>query len=146
MDKFSKYAQFLALVHPSTAQSVAQAYMHIYISFIHDFLKGKPGAVVRAVSLSYQVTGSKQPLRRFCEGKACLGFFLSQTSLTWESLALGLPFFSFMISRSPLLLIENKFSLVICVKNSFESLILSWIWVVDIILNLMAKQKELINV
>jgi len=32
--------------------------------------KGRPGAVVRAVSLSHQVVGSKQPLRRFCGGKA----------------------------------------------------------------------------
>jgi hypothetical protein len=39
MDKFSKYAQILALVHPFTAQSVAQAYMHIYISFTDDLTK-----------------------------------------------------------------------------------------------------------
>ncbi|XP_066311357.1 serine/threonine/tyrosine-protein kinase HT1-like [Miscanthus floridulus] len=54
--------------------------------------KGRPGAVVRAVSLSHQVMGSKQPLRRFCGGKACLGFSLSQTPLMWEPPALGLPF------------------------------------------------------
>jgi hypothetical protein len=56
-------------------------------------MKGRPGAVVRAVSLSHQVMGSKQPLRRFCGGKACLGFFLPQTPLVWEPPALGLPFF-----------------------------------------------------
>ena len=50
------------------------------------------GTVVRAVSLSHQVTGSKQPLRRFCGGKACLGFSLPQTPLMWEPPALGLPF------------------------------------------------------
>jgi len=47
-------------------------------------MKGRPGAVVRAVSLSHQVVGSKQPLRRFCGGKACLGFSLPQTPLMWE--------------------------------------------------------------
>jgi len=52
-----------------------------------------PGAVVRAVSLSHQVAGSKQPLRRFCGGKACLGFSLPQTPLMWEPPALGVPFF-----------------------------------------------------
>jgi len=54
--------------------------------------KGRPGAVVRAVSLSHQVVGSKQPLRRFCGGKACLGLSLPQTPLMWEPPALGLPF------------------------------------------------------
>ena len=54
-------------------------------------LKGRPGAVVRAVSLSHQVADSKQPLRRFCWGKACLGFFLLQTPLMWEPPALDLP-------------------------------------------------------
>ena len=43
------------------------------------WMKGRPGAVVRAVSLSHQVVGSKQPPRRFCGGKACLGFSLPQT-------------------------------------------------------------------
>ena len=38
-------------------------------------------------------TVSKQPLRRFCGGKACLGFSLPQTPLMWEPPALGLPFF-----------------------------------------------------
>ena len=51
-----------------------------------------PGAVVRAVLLSHQVVGSKQPLRRFCGGNTCLGFFLPQTSLMWEPPALDLPF------------------------------------------------------
>ncbi|XP_066352764.1 uncharacterized protein [Miscanthus floridulus] len=46
--------------------------------------KGRPGAVVRAVSLSHQVVGSKQPLRRFFGGKACLGLSLPQTPLMWE--------------------------------------------------------------
>ena len=50
--------------------------------------------MVRAVSLSHQVAGSKQPLRRFCGGKACLGFSLPQTPLMWEPPALGLPPFS----------------------------------------------------
>ena len=31
--------------------------------------KGRPGAVVRAVSLSHQVVGLKQPLRRFAGGR-----------------------------------------------------------------------------
>ena len=31
--------------------------------------KGRPGAVVRAVSLSHQIVGSKQPLRRFAGGR-----------------------------------------------------------------------------
>jgi len=53
--------------------------------------KGRPGAVVRTVSLSHQVAGSKQPLRRFCGGKVCLGFSLPQTPLMWEPSALGLP-------------------------------------------------------
>jgi hypothetical protein len=38
--------------------------------------KGRPGAVVRAVSLSHQVEDSKQPLH-ICWGKACLSFSLS---------------------------------------------------------------------
>ena len=49
------------------------------------------GAVVRAVSLSHLVEGSKQPLRRFCGEKACLGFSLPQTPLMWKPPALGLP-------------------------------------------------------
>jgi len=53
--------------------------------------KGRPGAVVRAVSLSHQVTSLKQPLRRFYGRKACLGFSLPQTPLMWEPPALGLP-------------------------------------------------------
>ena len=48
--------------------------------------------MVRAVSLSHQIAGSKQPLRRFCGGKACLDFSLLQTTLMWEPPALGLPF------------------------------------------------------
>ena len=48
--------------------------------------------MVRVVSLSHQIVGSKQPLRRFCEGKACLGLSLPQTPLMWEPPALGLPF------------------------------------------------------
>jgi len=55
--------------------------------------KGRPGAVVRAVSLSHQVMGSKQHLYRFCGGKTCLGLSLPQTPLMWEPPALGLPFF-----------------------------------------------------
>ena len=51
--------------------------------------------MVRAVSLSHQVMGSKQPLHRFCGGKACLGISLPQSPLMWEPLALGLPFFVF---------------------------------------------------
>ena len=47
----------------------------------------------RAVSLSHQVAGSKQPLRRFCGGKACLSFSLPQTPLMWEPPALGLPLY-----------------------------------------------------
>ena len=55
--------------------------------------KGKPAAVVRAVSLSHQVTGLKHPLRRFCGGEACLVFSLPQTPLMWEPPALDLRFF-----------------------------------------------------
>jgi len=36
---------------------------------IIDTKKGRLGAVVRVVSLSYQVVGSKQPLRRFEGGR-----------------------------------------------------------------------------
>ena len=32
-------------------------------------MKGRPGVVVRAVSLSHQVVGSKQPLYRFASGR-----------------------------------------------------------------------------
>ena len=49
--------------------------------------------MVRAVSLSHQVVGSKQPLRRFCGGKVCLGLSILQTPLMWEPSALGLPLF-----------------------------------------------------
>ena len=55
-------------------------------------VKGRPDVVVRAVSLSHQVAGSKQPLRRFSMGKACLGFSFPPTPLMWEPPALGLPF------------------------------------------------------
>ena len=66
----------------------------VYCSIIVSvyYKKGGPSAVVRAVSLSHQVVGSKQPLRRFCGGKACLGLSLPQTPLMWEPPALGLPF------------------------------------------------------
>ena len=43
--------------------------------------QGRLGAVVRAVSLSHQVVGSKQPLRKFCGGKTCLSLSLPQTPL-----------------------------------------------------------------
>ena len=70
--------------------------MCFFNSFLESCLpvKGRPGAVARAVPLSHQVVGSKQPLRRFCGEKACLGFSLSQTPLMWEPPALGLPFIS----------------------------------------------------
>ena len=42
-------------------------------------------------ALSHQVVGSKQPLRIFCGGRACLGLSLPQTPLMWEPPALGLP-------------------------------------------------------
>ncbi|XP_066308608.1 uncharacterized protein [Miscanthus floridulus] len=61
--------------------------LHKCVSFITSDL---PVPLVRAVSLSHQVTGSKQPLSRFCGGKACLGFSLPQTPLMWEPPALGL--------------------------------------------------------
>ena len=64
--------------------------LHLTCNFAFS---GRPGAVVRAVSLSHQVADSKQPLRRFYGGKACLGFSLPQTPLMWEPQALGLPFF-----------------------------------------------------
>ena len=54
---------------------------------------------------SSQVVGSKQPLRRFCGGKACLGFSLPQTPLMWEPLALGLPFF---FQCQTLILLQSK--------------------------------------
>jgi hypothetical protein len=54
--------------------------------------------VVRVVSLSHQVTGSKQT-HHIYGGKACIGLSLPQTvPLMWETLALGLPFFSFILS------------------------------------------------
>ena len=59
-----------------------------YVQFLFNHC-----AVVRAVILSHQVVGSKQPLRRFCGGKTCLGLSLSQTPLMWEPPALGLPLF-----------------------------------------------------
>ena len=72
--------------------------LHILIAFTDSsviliviYAKGRPGAVVRAVSLSHQVVGSKQPLRRFCGGRLSLGFSLPQTPLMWEPPALGLP-------------------------------------------------------
>ena len=75
------------------------------INFIRDIdididmrlvnMKGRPVAVVRVVSLSHQVIGSKQPLRRFCGGKACLGLSLPHTPLMWEPPALSLPFYAF---------------------------------------------------
>ena len=51
---------------------------------------------------SSQVVGSKQPLRRFCGGKACLGFSLPQTPLMWEPPALGLPFFFTAVATLPI--------------------------------------------
>ena len=41
------------------------------------FIKGRPGAVVRAISLSQLVAGLKQPLRIFCGGKALSRFIPS---------------------------------------------------------------------
>ena len=40
-----------------------------------------------------QVTLILLQSRRFCGGKACLGFSLPQTRLMWEPPELGLPFF-----------------------------------------------------
>jgi hypothetical protein len=42
--------------------------------------KGRQCAVVRTISLSHQVAGSKQSLR-ICGGKTCLGLSLSQVTL-----------------------------------------------------------------
>ena len=53
--------------------------------------------MVRGVSLNHQVVGSKQPLRRFCGKKACLGLSLPQTPLMWEPPALDLHFLSILI-------------------------------------------------
>ena len=45
-------------------------WISIYIPSYREWLKkGRPGAVVRAVSQSHQVVGSKQPLRRFAGGR-----------------------------------------------------------------------------
>ena len=66
------------------------------ITKLNSYLLSRSGAVVRAVSLSHQVVGSKQPLRRCCGGKACLGLSLPQTPLMWEPPALGLPFFFYI--------------------------------------------------
>jgi hypothetical protein len=52
------------------------AYLNITIVFV-NILKDWPGAVVRAVSLSQQVMGLKQPLRRFCGGEGLPRFFPS---------------------------------------------------------------------
>jgi hypothetical protein len=57
--------------------------IHFYMIFLNVliyskyplFCKGRPGAVVKAVSLCHQVAGSKQPLR-ICEGKAFLALSL----------------------------------------------------------------------
>jgi hypothetical protein len=40
------------------------------------FMKGKPGTVVRVVSLSHQVVGSKQPLRIYGDRLASVYLFL----------------------------------------------------------------------
>jgi len=74
---------------PVTYQNKLNISKFLIVSVVYG-MKGRPGAVVRAVSLSHHM-GSKQPLRRFCGGKACLGFSLPHTPLMWEPLALGLP-------------------------------------------------------
>ena len=63
--------------HQSGPQDQLEAFDELEIEIdLGQLEKGRPGVVVRAVSLSHQVMGSKQPLRRFCGGKACLGLSL----------------------------------------------------------------------
>ena len=45
------------------------AIVYIKLSIVATIQKGRPGVVVRAVSLSHQVVCSKQPLRRFARGR-----------------------------------------------------------------------------
>jgi len=45
------------------------SFLHNYFNSMRIDLKGRPGAVVRAVSLSHQVVGSKQPLCKFAGGR-----------------------------------------------------------------------------
>ena len=89
--------------------SFALLYGKSYFSDLKMYhcMKGGPDAVVRAVSLSHQVVGSKQPLRRFCGGKACLGFSLPQTPLIWEPLALGLAPYSNICFKLSYFYIQN---------------------------------------
>jgi hypothetical protein len=50
--------------------------------------------LVSASSPSHQVLGSKPSLCRISAGvRLCFGYFLPQTPLVWEPLALGLPLF-----------------------------------------------------
>jgi hypothetical protein len=66
-----------------SGQAIDSSYIFLSDSVTHS--------VVRAVSLSHQVTGLKQPLC-FCRGKACLDLSLSQIPLMWEPPALGLSY------------------------------------------------------
>ena len=43
--------------------------VRLYLTIVFVYQKGRPGAMVRAVSPSHQVVGSKQPLRRFAGGR-----------------------------------------------------------------------------
>ena len=62
------------------------------INLAIENMKGRPGAVMRAISLSHQVVDSKQPLRRFLREKGLSRFIPSQDPThMWEPLALGLP-------------------------------------------------------
>jgi hypothetical protein len=57
--------------------------------------------LVSASSPSHQVLGSKPSLCRiFARVRLCFGYFLTQTPLVWEPLALGLPFFNWSPSKA----------------------------------------------
>jgi hypothetical protein len=56
--------------------------------------------LVSASSPSHQVLGSKPSLCRISAGvRLCFGYSLPQTPLVWEPLALGLPFFSPIVTN-----------------------------------------------
>jgi hypothetical protein len=69
--------QFEKNVFTNSLQGISLVLLYLISQWL---FVGRPGAVVRAVSLSHQVMDSKQPFH-ICEWKACLDLSLPQTPL-----------------------------------------------------------------
>jgi hypothetical protein len=80
LKSITRYATYTSLkknVFTNSLQGISLVLLYLISQWL---FVGRPGAVVRAVSLSHQVMDSKQPFH-ICEWKACLDLSLPQTPL-----------------------------------------------------------------